>query len=214
MKKAWGSVFLTLVFCQWAQGAELVTTLGMTFVSIQAGSFIMGSPEYETYRFDYEILHNVTLTKSFEMQTTAVTQRQWVNVMGYNPSFFQQKKNCPNSYQATPVSMCPNHPVEMISLNDAQLFISKLQGLLHDRYTYGLPTEAQWEYAARAGTKTAYYFNSNLIDQFAWHSKNSDRQSQDVGQLKPNAYGLYDMSGNVYQWIQDWYGDYQGSQTD
>jgi formylglycine-generating enzyme required for sulfatase activity len=187
--------------------------LGMSFVSIPAGTFLMGSPQSETGRYDNEIQHSVTLTHGFEMQTTDVTQAQWVAVMGSNPSYFQSAQYCKDTFkQVNGVSMCPHHPVEQVSWDDAQDFITKLNQK-QDGYLYRLPTEAEWEYAARAGTTTAYFFGNgtNEINGYAWYSSNSGGQTHEVAKLRPNAWGLYDMAGNVWQWVQDWYGDYSRS---
>ncbi len=181
----------------------------MRFVSIQPGSFLMGSPSNESGRYDDEAQHRVTLTRGFEMQATTVTQAQWVQVMGSNPSKFQGKDNCPQTYIALPVAMCPNHPVEQVSWGDVQVYITKLNQLRKDGYGYRLPTDAEWEYAARAGTTTAYSFGDDAspLSQYAWYSANSQSQTHDVALLKPNRVGLYDMHGNVWQWVQDWYVD-------
>ena len=169
----------------------------------------MGSPTTEANHANDEKLHRVLL-KRFEIQTTDVTQSQWVKVMGNNPSNFKNQSNCPETYTAQPVAMCPNHPVENITFGDAEEYARKVSETLHDGYKYSLPTEAQWEYAARAGSQTAYYFgdNTSVIDQYAWSSTNSNGQTHDVAKLQPNAFGLYDMAGNVWQWVQDWYGEY------
>ena len=174
-------------------------SLGMTFNLIPAGTFTMGSPDGETQ-------HEVTLTQSFYMQTTEVTQSQWVAVMGSNPSYF---------------SGCSDCPVEKVTWDDIQVFITELN--TWGEGSYLLPTEAEWEYAARAGTTTAfangditYYsdmlecnFDSNL-DVMGWYCYNSS-STQSVAQKNPNVWGLYDMHGNVYEWCQDWYGTYPSS---
>ena len=198
----------------WMPGENIPTdiftnSIGMTFVPIPAGQFKMGSPASELGRADNEVQHDVILTKSFFMQTTEVTQGQWIEIMGENPSNF---KSCGND--------CP---VEQVSWDDIQGFITKLnqkEGV----NTYRLPTEAEWEYAARAGTSSALY-NGNItvtdcsmdsnLDKIAWYCGNADNKTHPVGQKQPNAWGLYDMSGNVWEWCQDWYGDYpSGTVTD
>ena len=163
------------------------------FVKITPGTFMMGSPLDEPGRFNDEIQHEVTLTEGFEMQTTPVTQAQYEAVMGSNPSRFDGI----------------NNPVEMVSWDDAQEFIKRLNAS-QKLYAYRLPTEAEWEYCARAGTTTPYYFKAEQIDSFAWHFGNSDNKTHPVGQKHPNACGLYDMSGNVCEWVEDWYGAYPG----
>ena len=205
-------------------------SLGMAFVYIPAGSFMMGSPSGESGRESDEKQHRVTLTQGYYMQTTEVTQGQWNGVMGSNPSYF---KNCGS-----------NCPVEQVSWEDCRMFIRKLNGM-EGTSKYRLPTEAEWEYAARAGTSTAIYTgdlkilgknNGPALDPIAWYGGNScinysggydcsgwDEKQFSCGKCgthpvagkKPNSFGLYDMIGNVWEWCQDWYGDYpSGSVTD
>jgi len=184
----------------------LSNSLGMIFNPIPAGTFTMGSPATELGRDPDEVQHQVTLTKSFYIQTTEVTQGQWRAVMGSNPSYFS--------------SCGDNCPVEQVSWDDAQAFIVKLNQ--KGEGTYRLPTEAEWEYAARAGSTTAYSNGNNTytgcspvdpnLDKIGWYCGNSDGKNHPVAQKQPNTLGLYDMSGNVREWCQDWYGDYP-SQT-
>jgi len=175
---------------------------GMTFVLIQPGTFVMGSPNGELGGYSGEVQHNVTLTQKYYLQTTEVTQGQWKAVMGINPSYFG--------------SCGDDCPVERVSWEDAQEFIEKLN--LHENANcYRLPTEAQWEYAARAGSTTALA-NGNLavigcdldtnLNAMGWYCGNADDKSHQVAQKQPNAWGLYDMHGNVKEWCQDWYGNY------
>jgi len=182
---------------------------GMKFVKIPAGSFMMGSPKDEPGRYDNEIQHKVAISKPFYMQTTEVTQGQWKAVMGSNPSYF---KNCGDD--------CP---VEQVSWDDIQDFIKKLNQ--KGEGTYRLPTEAEWEYAARAGTTTPFASGKCLnTDQanydgdypFEGCLKGEYRQKTvSVGSFASNAWGLYDMHGNVWEWVQDWYGNYpSGAVTD
>ena len=174
--------------------ATFKNSLGQEFKLIPAGTFTMGSPSDEPGRdIDEGPQHTVTLTQPFYMMTTEVTQAQWEAVMGSNPSRF---------------SGCPNCPVETVSWDDVQKFIS---GMNVGEWTYGLPTEAQWEYAARAGSTTAFYnggitdtgkgYDPNL-DVIGWYAYNMDTQhhpARPVAQKAPNAWGLYDMSGNVFE---------------
>jgi formylglycine-generating enzyme len=152
----------------------------------------------------------VTLTKGYYLQTTQVTQGQWRAVMDDNPSWFQDGGDT-----------CP---VESVSWDDAQEFIQKLNQR-GDRITYGLPTEAQWEYAARTGTTTPFYFGDQLSTDQANYDGNHPmpggskgeyrKKTVPVGSFPSNARGLYDMHGNVHEWCQDWYGEYpSGSLTD
>ncbi|OQW96593.1 MAG: hypothetical protein BWK74_08150 [Desulfobacteraceae bacterium A6] len=177
-------------------------SLGMNFVLIPPGTFMMGSPPDEPERLDNEQQHRVTLTKEFYMQTTPVTQRQWMAVMGDNPSHF---KNCGD-----------NCPVELVSWDDVQAFIRKLNGK-EGTAKYRLPTEAEWEYACRAGSDSAYCFGDDeeSLEDYAWYKANSGDETHPVAKKNPNAWGLYDMHGNVWEWCQDWYGGYPtGSVTD
>jgi len=183
-------------------GKKIINSIGMEFVYIPPGTFMMGSPENEPGRENDEKQHRVTLTKSFYMQTTEVTQGQWKAVMGNNPSYF---KNCGD-----------NCPVEQVSWNDVQDFMEKLK--LKDGRTYRLPTEAEWEYACRAGSDTPFVFgNCASADQANYNgdyplsgcSKGKYRgQTIPVASFTPNAWGLYDMHGNICEWCQDWYGNY------
>jgi formylglycine-generating enzyme required for sulfatase activity len=178
--------------------------LGMKFVFIAAGTFVMGSPEKpvaELKRGRDEAQHQVILSRNYEMQTTPVTQDQWTKVMGSNPSRFIGAKR----------------PVEGVSWNDAQEFIKKINENIRDRYKYRLPTEAEWEFAARERgiKKTAYFFgdDASKLSQFAWFNNNSGQQTHDVDDnglqgLNKNSLGLFDMSGNVWQWCEDIYGNY------
>jgi len=173
----------------------------MEFVYIISGTFIMGSPKDEPDHCDDETMHEVTLSKGFYMQTTQVTQKQWQAIMGNSRSQTRHNGNCPAEY---------------VSWDDAQEFIRKLNEK-EGTAKYRLPTEAEWEYAARAGSTTAYCFGNEegRLKDHAWYDKNSDRKTHPVGQLKSNAYGLYDMHGNVWEWCQDLYGDYpSGTVTD
>lgn len=173
----------------------IVNSIGMKFVKVPPGTFMMGSPSNEPGRGNDEKRHRVTLTKGFYMQTTEVTQGQWKAVMGSNPSKF---KNCGDD--------CP---VEKVSWNDVRKFIRKLNQR-EGGNKYRLPTEAEWEYAARAGSTGKFCFsgdNGNLR-KYAWYDRNSGGKTHPVAQKQPNAWGLYDMHGNVYEWCQDWYGDY------
>jgi formylglycine-generating enzyme required for sulfatase activity len=187
---------------------NFTNSLGMTFIWIQPGNFMMGSPKEEKERRDDETQHKVTLTKGFYMGVHLVTQEQWQEVMGSSPSLFRGEKNL---------------PVEQVSWDDCQEFIKKLRE--KDKKAYRLPTEAEWEYACRAGTTTAFYFGENIsTDQANYNGaytygngkKGVNREkTTPVGSFPANAWGLFDMHGNVYQWCQDWHGDYpQNDVTD
>ncbi|KPA11741.1 Sulphatase-modifying factor domain protein [Candidatus Magnetomorum sp. HK-1] len=176
-------------------------TLGMSFVLIPAGVFMMGSPEDEPERFDREVLHEVSLTQPYYMQTTQVTQSQWEKVMRNNPSHFKEEgSNC---------------PVERVSWEDAQEFIKQLN-TLEGTEKYRLPTEAEWEHACRAGTGSAYVWGDEPDCSRANYGNGYSKECKDtnpgrttqVESYPPNSWGLYDMHGNVWEWCQDWFGDY------
>ena len=183
----------------------------MEFVTLDGGSFMMGSPDNEPNRTSNETQHQVTLSP-FDLQTTEVTQRQWFDVMGNNPSAFKNKENCPETYTPENGGMCPNNPVEQVSYDDItgpNGFLAKLNAK-QDGYTYRLPTEAEWEYAAKAGSTTMYPFGNDetkLVD-YAWYSQNSGGHTHEVATREKNQFELYDMAGNVWEWVQDWYGGY------
>jgi formylglycine-generating enzyme required for sulfatase activity len=181
------------------QRFETITnSIGMKFVYVKPGTFKMGSNDGHD---DEKPVHKVTLKKSFYMQTTEVTQGQWRAVMGNNPSYF---KNCGDD--------CP---VESVSWNDAKDFIKKLNKMEGNKYR--LPTEAQWEYAARGGEKSKgyKYSGSDNLDKVAWYDKNSNEKTHIVATKKPNELGLYDMSGNVWEWCEDkWHSNYEGAPDD
>jgi formylglycine-generating enzyme required for sulfatase activity len=163
------------------------------FVYISPGTFIMGSPEHEPGRGSDEMQHEVTLTRGYFIQTTPVTQEQWKEVMGDNPSnFLQGGEDC---------------PVEGVSLNDCLEFI----WLVNNKgwYPYRLPTEAEWEYACRAGASTSFFNGEDpCLDTIGWYCGNSGKKTHPVTERQPNAWGLFDMHGNVCEWCQDQYGKY------
>ncbi|MBM3859038.1 MAG: formylglycine-generating enzyme family protein [Verrucomicrobia bacterium] len=183
-----------------AQG-NLAVDLGggvtMDFVLIRPGNFTMGSDKGSS---DEKPARKVTITKPFYLGKFEVTQEQWQAVMGSNPSNFKGAKN----------------PVDTVNWEDCLTFVRKL-GEKVPGYTFRLPTEAEWEYACRAGSSSEYCYGDDTggLGDYAWYSNNSGSKTHTVGEKKPNTWGLYDMHGNVYEWCQDWYGNYStNAETD
>ncbi len=189
---------------------ETTNSIGMKFVLIPPGEFDMGSTQEEVDRLLGEARqdnlpeqyiqrlageaprHRVRITRAFYLGVCEVTQGQWEAVMSANPSTFKGASN----------------PVEKVTWDEATEFCKKLSA--KEGKTYRLPTEAEWEYACRAGTTAVYSFgdDESQLGEYAWFDGNSGRTTHSVGQMKPNPFGLYDMYGNVYEWCQDWYGEY------
>ena len=159
-------------------------------VYVQGGTFMMGATaEQGSDAWDSEKpAHQVTLS-SFSIGRYEVTQEEWQTVMGSNPSEFKGSRK----------------PVEQVSWNDCKSFISKLNSITGKNFR--LPTEAEWEFASRGGIKSQgyKYSGSNNLNSVAWYNDNSGNTTHDVGQKSPNELGIYDMSGNVWEWCQDWY---------
>jgi formylglycine-generating enzyme required for sulfatase activity len=181
---------------------ELVNSIEMKFRYIPPGNFWMGSPEDEPGRSSDEFLHLVTITKGFYLGVTAVTQAQFQKVMGYNPSHFQAKLVKGDSSK---------YPVEMLKWDEAMRFCKELGELLlekEQKRTYRLPTEAEWEYACRAGTTTMFSFpdHTEYFD-YCWCGEEMDSAPLPVASRKPNAWGLFDMHGNVCEFVSDYYGE-------
>ena len=186
----------------------ITNSFGMTFVRIPSGSFMMGSPSTEPDRHPSEQQREVTISRDFYLQNKEVTLGQWRAVMGR--SFFGARKGRDDM------------PVVKVSWFDANKFISKLNQSTPGRYR--LPTEAEWEYAARAGTDTAYHWGDDIDCNRAMYSNNALKsadcvakvremglavdQPAPVGQYPPNAWGVHDMAGNVWEWVSDWYAPY------
>ena len=164
-------------------------SIGMSFVLIPAGEFMLGSNDgYD----DEKPVHRVRITKPFYMGVTEVTQRQYDWVVGENPSYFKGADN----------------PVEQVSWSAVTEFCKIMSQ--RAQKTVRLPTEAEWEYACRAGSTGKYCFGNSerQLGDYAWYDDNSGNKTHPVGQKKPNAWGLYDMHGSVLEWCADWYGEY------
>ncbi|MDR1242622.1 MAG: formylglycine-generating enzyme family protein [Deltaproteobacteria bacterium] len=168
-------------------------SIGMEFILIPSGSFTMGSDEnFAKASDDEKPQHRVSISKPFYLGKYEVTQAQWEAVMGNNPSNFKGG----------------NNPVEQVSWDDAQEFIRRLnrqEG--HSRYR--LPTEAEWEYAARAGSAGVYSFGDDAaqLETYAWYGERNSGATHPVGRKQPDARGLHDMYGNVWEWVQDWFAE-------
>lgn len=180
-------------------------SIGMEFILVPSGEFEMGSPSNEKRRKLWESpVHKVTIKKPFYLGKYPVTQEQWSKIMGSNPSYFRGEK----------------HPVETVSWEDTQVFIQKLNAVENageENSAYRLPTEAEWEYTARAGSESSYFFGDfeSRLKEYAWFLENSGLETHPVGQKKPSSWGFYDLYGNVGEWVQDEYHiSYKGAPSD
>jgi formylglycine-generating enzyme required for sulfatase activity len=169
---------------------ELDQGINLEMILILGGSFEMGSPKNEKNRFDDEKVHDVTLTNSFYIGKHQITQDVWEMVMAYNPS----------------QTLGKNFPVTDISWNECKNFIAKFNYLTKENCR--LPTESEWEFACKAETNWAYSFGDNITPNDANYAGSKIGKIIPIGQYSPNNFGLYDMHGNVWEWCEDWYGDY------
>ncbi|MCP4220402.1 MAG: formylglycine-generating enzyme family protein, partial [bacterium] len=177
-------------------------SLGMKFVYIEPGELMMGKGNNQ---------HEVTLTKGFYMQTTQVTVNHWKRFIadtGYGGDGDGVNGWKCNGLGSPEFSQGDSHPVVCVSWKDILVFIKWLSE--KDEPGYRLPTEAEWEYACRAGSDEEYSFgnDADLLGEYAWYDKNSKKITHSVGLKKPNLWGLHDMHGNVWEWCKDWYGKY------
>ncbi len=231
MRALFLSMVLLVVFPAFGQQPkEITNSIGMKLVLIPKGTFTMGSPESEQVgelsRELDESQHEVTISQDYYLGVYEVTQSQYKKVMGENPSEFQGGKVAmlrPQTGQLAKEIDSSNHPVEAVSWQDAVKFCQQLSELPEEKKAgrvYRLPTEAEWEYACRASSNTAFNFGKGVrpfadLGDHAWFRDNSNKQTHPVGEKKPNAWGLHDMHGNVWEWCSDWYGEYPiGSATD
>ena len=212
-----------------------VGNVPLTLVWCPSGDFVMGSPPCEMGRFPGEVQHKVKITKGFWLGKYEVTQRQWEALMKNNPSDFCKEpivgKVSLRQWNHRHEFSRKDCPVECVSWDDAVAFCRTMSereraaGKLPEGYVYQLPTEAQWEYACRAGTTTPFHYGENISisvmnfdgrEPYVGKTKECSRkETVAVGLFKPNAWGLCDMHGNVWEWCSDWFGDYPvGEATD
>ena len=185
-----------LTFGQMNNNEKLIRLAEPELVEVKGGTFRMGCRDYDGFDWEYPV-HKVTVS-DFKIAKYLVTQKQWEFIRGSNPSHFKGD----------------SLPVENVSWLDVQEFIAKLNEATGKNYR--LPTEAEWEYAARGGKKSKNYkySGSKKINEVAWYAENSNGTTHPVGTKKPNNLGIYDMSGNVYEWCNDVYEDYFGAVVD
>ena len=197
------------------QPNEITNSIGMKLALIPAGKFMMGLPKDEKERGDNEEQHEVSITRPFYLGVYVVTQAEYEKVMGNNPSYFSAKDTGKDSVKDMDTS---RFPVETVSWDDAVAFCKKLSELPEEKKAgrvYRLPTEAEWEYACRAGTKTVFHYGDSLSSRQAnfngeYPYGGADKgpflaRTAKVGSYAANGFGLYDMHGNVWEWCQDWH---------
>lgn len=182
-------VFILLAATSASISADKSVEKTSFLVLVKGGCFQRGDV-FRDARSDEKPVHEVCLN-DFYIGRYEITQWQWEEVMDYNPAFYKRGDN---------------YPVETVSWDDVQKFIEKLSQKTGKKYR--LPTEAEWEYAARSGGKKEIWSGTNnepVLGEFAWYDDNADRTTHPVGEKKSNGLGLYDMSGNVWEWVADWY---------
>ncbi|MDR1424466.1 MAG: formylglycine-generating enzyme family protein [Azoarcus sp.] len=188
---ALAALALCAAACRTLPPPETTNTIGMEFVLIKAGRFEMGCGEGDSFCLpDERPRHPVKITRPFYLGKHEVTQEQWRALIGNAPAVFGGDRR----------------PVENVSWREAQEFIRRLN-VQENTNRYRLPTEAEWEYAARAATLTRFPFDPSQAAEFAWYWDDARGETHDVGQMRPNPWGLYDMHGNVWEWVWDWYGE-------
>lgn len=179
-----------------SQPESLENSVGMRLAKITPGEFLMGSPQSEPDRFECERQHKVRITKAFWIGVEEVTTEQYNNVLNRSPKFIQDG----------------NQPEPYLSWHDAEAFCQKLSELETEKTAgryYRLPTEAEWEFACRAGTQTIFFWGDDpsAANEYAWYLKNSQREKKRAGSRKPNPWGLHDMNGSAWEWCSDWYSE-------
>ncbi len=191
------------------------TLPSLEFSLINDGNFIMGKTEL--YRGQYEVQHKVILTKEFELSKFEITQADWMKVMGYNPSYFNSDAFCADDFVIiNGEKLCPKNPVESISVSEIMIFLDRLNSM-DSNYQYRLPTEAQWEYASLDSSIKQVLDEDNCGDlcKHSWFYRNSEQRTHRVGTLKISSNGLYDMFGNVFEFTNDYFSQFDHStQTD
>lgn len=215
MRKLTALLLLLFTSATNAEPTIIRNSLNMPFVAIPAGSFIMGSNEVGADLRE-KPAHRETITAAFYIGQYEVTQGDWQRVMGENPYVRDRS----NPYYNLPGMAAritkPNHPAT-VSWNDVQEFLQQLNAQ-DSQYRYRLPSEAEWEYVARAGSQSRYFFGDNLreLEQYAWYGEDfASGGTHPIGSKAPNPWGVYDIYGNAWEWVQDpWRPDYDSSATE